>query len=512
MTIHEIEVRTGMARANIRYYERVGLLAPGRSGNNYRDYSEEDLAALQKIRLLRQLRIPVSDIARLQSGEASLPDLLAGQEERLRSESGELDEAAALCRVLVDAQEEYGTLDAEAWLRRVEVPDVPRRWQPFRLDRLPVAPRPWKRFFARGFDLLLCYTGFTIVTILFLRLPFASNLFAACLLYSRPYGGIWNVVPWVDRIGNWLWTFGILALAEPLLLSAFGTTPGKWLLGLRVTTPEGKKLTYKQGVKRMVGVFLRGYGCGIPVYSLWRLWKSYQACAMDDVLPWERESVCASEESGKRWCLLFPGGVACLLLSAYAILAAYLPIHTGDLTLPQLLENCNVYIGQHRASYDLALREDGYLIDPKTGEPTNWNIWDNDQPVRYHFEIGRDGIVTAVSLDYEHHGRHEPTPGLPGVYDEIISFGYHAAVNRISIMDLLRDPGILDLNTFGIRYSSGNGCSSGDNYSQVLGRVRVTNTYEEAGYYTEYLGQTIPLEGENQYIHWTFSLELADRH
>ena len=83
MTIHEIEERTGMARANIRYYERVGLLAPCRSGNNYRDYSEDDLAALQKIRLLRQLRIPVSDIARLQSGEAELLTLLAGQAERL---------------------------------------------------------------------------------------------------------------------------------------------------------------------------------------------------------------------------------------------------------------------------------------------------------------------------------------------------------------------------------------------------------------------------------------------
>lgn len=511
MTIHEIEERTGMARANIRYYERVGLLAPCRSGNNYRDYSEDDLAALQKIRLLRQLRIPVSDIARLQSGEAELLTLLAGQAERLLSESGELAEAAALCRELIDAQEGYSTLDAEAWLRRIEAPAVPRRWQPFRRDRLPAALCPWKRFFARGFDWFLCYTVFTIVTLLFLRRPFAGNLLAATLLYARSYGGhLGLVVPWFDCVGNWLWPFAILALAEPLLLSVSGTTPGKWLFGLRVTAPDGKKLTYWQGLRRIWGVFLRGYGCGIPLYCLWRLWRSYRTCAADDTLPWERASVCESEAGGRRWYLLFPGCAACLLLSVAAIFMAYLPVHTGELTLPQLLENCNVYIGQHRANYGLELREDGYLIDKKTGEPSTWNIWGNDPPLRYRFKVGHGGVVTAVSLDYEHHGEHETTPGLPGVYDEIISFGYHAAVNRVSIMDVLRSPWMLDPNLFAHNYSRAPDGSFDKNDSWVVGRVRVTNTYEESGYYAEYLGQEIPLEGENQYIRWTFTLELVD--
>lgn len=38
-----MEARSGVPRANIRYYEAEGLLAPARSGNGYRDYSEEDL-------------------------------------------------------------------------------------------------------------------------------------------------------------------------------------------------------------------------------------------------------------------------------------------------------------------------------------------------------------------------------------------------------------------------------------------------------------------------------------
>lgn len=46
MTIKEIEDRSGMTRANIRFYESEGLLHPGRRENGYRDYSSSDLEAL----------------------------------------------------------------------------------------------------------------------------------------------------------------------------------------------------------------------------------------------------------------------------------------------------------------------------------------------------------------------------------------------------------------------------------------------------------------------------------
>ena len=47
MTIKELEERTGMARANIRFYESEGLLSPARQENGYRDYSEEDVKTLE---------------------------------------------------------------------------------------------------------------------------------------------------------------------------------------------------------------------------------------------------------------------------------------------------------------------------------------------------------------------------------------------------------------------------------------------------------------------------------
>ena len=52
MTIKEMEELAGMPRANIRFYEAEGLLAPARNVNGYRDYSQED--CFYRSRLSRQ--------------------------------------------------------------------------------------------------------------------------------------------------------------------------------------------------------------------------------------------------------------------------------------------------------------------------------------------------------------------------------------------------------------------------------------------------------------------------
>ena len=55
MTVKELEQALGMSRANIRFYEKEGLLSPLRLENGYRDYTPDDLETLRKIKLLRQL-------------------------------------------------------------------------------------------------------------------------------------------------------------------------------------------------------------------------------------------------------------------------------------------------------------------------------------------------------------------------------------------------------------------------------------------------------------------------
>ena len=52
MTIKEVETLSGLPRANIRYYESEGLIAPKRAENGYREYSQADAEVLLRVKLL----------------------------------------------------------------------------------------------------------------------------------------------------------------------------------------------------------------------------------------------------------------------------------------------------------------------------------------------------------------------------------------------------------------------------------------------------------------------------
>ncbi len=86
MTVKELEEKTGLARANIRYYEQQGLLAPERKENGYRDYSQVDLETLQKIKLLRHLGLGIEMIRSVQAEQCPLADALAAKEDALAAE------------------------------------------------------------------------------------------------------------------------------------------------------------------------------------------------------------------------------------------------------------------------------------------------------------------------------------------------------------------------------------------------------------------------------------------
>ena len=85
MTSKEMEARSGVPRANIRYYEAEGLLHPARAKNGYREYSEADLAVLEKIKLLRRLGVSVEELRALGSGGETLTAVL---DRRLAAQCG----------------------------------------------------------------------------------------------------------------------------------------------------------------------------------------------------------------------------------------------------------------------------------------------------------------------------------------------------------------------------------------------------------------------------------------
>jgi len=63
MTIGEAAAASGMPADNIRYYEKIGLLAkPPRTDGNYRTYGPDEVRRLSFIRRARELGLPIDQV------------------------------------------------------------------------------------------------------------------------------------------------------------------------------------------------------------------------------------------------------------------------------------------------------------------------------------------------------------------------------------------------------------------------------------------------------------------
>ena len=113
MKIKEVEELLSVSRSNIRFYEREGLLRPKREGNNYRDYSDEDVECLRKILVLRKLGFSVEEILAMQKGELSLPDAALENIKRLEEEIEALKGAIEITREISKENTSYDEMDGE---------------------------------------------------------------------------------------------------------------------------------------------------------------------------------------------------------------------------------------------------------------------------------------------------------------------------------------------------------------------------------------------------------------
>ena len=97
MKINEVEKRVQITKKNIRFYEQEGLLHPERNKENgYREYSEEDVDVLLKIKFLRKLSLPIEEIRMIQSKKLSLHDALRRHLITLEHEERNLQEEELL--------------------------------------------------------------------------------------------------------------------------------------------------------------------------------------------------------------------------------------------------------------------------------------------------------------------------------------------------------------------------------------------------------------------------------
>lgn len=377
MTIKDAEQRTGLGRASIRFYEQEGLISPRRESNGYRDYSEDDVQALLRIRLLRALDVPIEEIKRVCSGEAELGDILRDRSAELGKKQEEYALRLSVCRELCESGERFASLDAQRYLDELEhgreqsaillTPDEPG-----------TVPHPVRRFLARAVDLALISLAWNAV----LSLVFGVNI-------TNQSGA----VDFLETLAQ----LAIMLFLEPLFLHLFGTTPGKWLLGLSLSDDSGARPGYMQGFYRTLGVLRWGYGWSIPIYNLVRLVKSFQACADGRALPWDADSeLCYKLRDEKNlraaaaaavWGLTIFGSVLCQG-------AAQLPPNSGDLTPAQFAENYNHFSsftgfdGQELTpdgQWSRELSDGTVVIDLAPGE----SVLD--------YTLAPDGTVSAVS-------------------------------------------------------------------------------------------------------------------
>ena len=155
---------------------------------------------------------------------------------------------------------ETGKVDAEA-NKPYEDIMFPKNWQPCGPQR-----RPWLRFWARKFDLAL---------------------------FGLVCGFLWDAT-----IGRTLNSYGIIiffvaclflyVFVEPIMLSMWGTTPGKALFYIRVRKSTGQEPSYFEAMSRTFNVLTRGMWLCIPLIELFACARAYNDLSKKGVTSWDR--------------------------------------------------------------------------------------------------------------------------------------------------------------------------------------------------------------------------------
>ena len=329
MRIQDLELKSGLDRATIRYYEKLEMITPVRHENGYRDYSDEDLQQLLKIKLLRQLGMPLVKIKQLQAGDADFQTAIKEQIKQLEAKRDAAQRSAQVCMQIQTAGVTYATLNASYYLEqfRITKPQypqsapVPKVSATFR-ERIPMEYHPFRHYFARTVDMLL----FAMLT-LFVQAAFFR---ARSDVFSMPH--ILALLLWIPL--------------EAACYTLFAATPGKLAFGIRVHHADGRKLSYSCAIERAFGVYRYGLGWGIPIWELWRGYKSYKQHNDGEELEWNHDCEITyfdfDDWKEKSKPIIVITILIALLISTFSLLIS--PKYgNSDLNIEQFSANYNEY-------------------------------------------------------------------------------------------------------------------------------------------------------------------------
>lgn len=411
MTIRDMENATGLTRANIRFYENQGLITTARQENNYREYTDEHVQVLLRIKLLRALGMSLEQIRALQSGSEDLIAALDRQIGALERQQDQLAQSQRVCREMRSDNVSYSTLDAKRYLSSLENP--PR--QTAAITYHDVEPRvfaPWQRYWARTLDSLL----------------YASILVTAVTWMA---GG--RIPQWGSLLSTVL-GFAMTLILEPVQLRLFGTTFGKWIFGITVADMDGRRLSLKEGFRRTVNVILYGEGLSIPFVSWWRNWKSYTAYGNGEYLPWDDPSeLTVKDTKPVRYAAAILAAVLIFGASIAGMTLAQLPQNRQELTVAQFCENYRKIANQNGwDSERFALQDDGTWMEIENPGTVYIDTTVNYQPLELDFTT-EDGIVTSVAISEEILGKQDSWISLRTSQMKFVSLAFLMAQPDYSI-------------------------------------------------------------------------------
>jgi len=337
MLIRDLEQQTGLDRATIRYYEKEGLIAPQRKENSYRVYTQEDCENLLKIKLLRQLEMPLQKIKDLQEGRGNFSEALEAQLAFLEEKQQRTNLTKQVCNQIRSAEENYKTLDARYYLKLLDESTQKEDAAPGFSEKIPQERHPWLRYIARMMDYSLVAVLILFIFIVILRIrPVHFPLIIGCVYIS----------------------FLLSIAVNTFCLHIWGTTPGKYVFGIRVNSVSDDRLSYKDAMWREFNALRLGMGYNIPIYGIWRQYRSYRQYMSEGKLDYDEdhEFIYENFENKKKLPLA-------ALLSLLAILICICaadeerPTHRGELTVKDFCENYNDYVRVYEGTGTEYIRE-----------------------------------------------------------------------------------------------------------------------------------------------------------
>lgn len=396
MRIQELENRVSIERATIRFYEKEGLIHPARSENGYRDYSEDDVQELKKIKLLRELGITLEDIRALQSGAEDFDAVMERQANILRSRERQMSRAAAVCDSLKGRGMTYGSLNTAHCQSMLKAPALPGSSEPKGTPETVYSEpvnremHPFRRYFARMLDHYLLDAVLTLLAVTVLGWRSGDTVLFTILGY----------LVWWIRIP-----------VNAAFLHFFGTTPGKLVMGIRIEDISQGKMDFESAMRREFQVLGWGQGFGIPLVSLIMMGRCLYLSLKygPDAISWDDEVNLTYPRWDWKRKLMIPCVVGIGILIEFAgIYMQIMPISSNK--HPQISEfagNFNMYDDLYNNDGCSELQANGEFAS--AGAIVTSTLPDGKRvtyPMRGEFTYETvDGCIASLSFEHMIYGR-----------------------------------------------------------------------------------------------------------